>query len=69
MLRLILGALIVVGGFVWMAICASAGWSDAWWFFEWKDFKFVLLGHLLVGGILVAYGGRAILRERKTPRP
>jgi len=42
MVLLILGVLVVVVGFTWMAACASAGWSDAWWFFEWQDFKWVL---------------------------
>ncbi len=65
MALLILGVLVIVGGFAWMAACASAGWSDAWWFFEWQDFKWVLLAHLLVGGLLIGAGVYRIVRKKR----
>ena len=68
MIPLILGSLICIAGFVWMFICASTGWSDAWWYFDWQEFKLVLLGHLLVGGMLIGLGVQRILKRRKVQR-
>ena len=53
MIAIVAGALVVIWAFVWMAICANAGWSDAWWYFDWAQCKFLLLVQLLVGGLLI----------------
>lgn len=64
MTLIVLGALVIVIGFVWMVICASAGWSPAWWYFEWAEFKFILGAHFLTGGVLIGLGLRKILWRR-----
>ena len=61
MAYIILGVLVIIVGFVWMFICASAGWSPAWWYFDWEQFKFVLGAHFLVSGVLIGLGLRKIL--------
>ncbi len=63
MVCIVVGAVVVITGFVWMFICASAGWSSAWWYFEWAQFKFILGAHLLTGGLLIGLGLRKIFRR------
>lgn len=54
-----LGALLVCLG--WMIIIIHVGWSDAWWWFEWAQFKYIMLPFFIVAGVLIALG----LRKRK----
>ena len=65
MIAIITGILIIIWSFVWMAICANAGWSDAWWYFDWEQYKFVMLIQWLVAALLIGYGLRSRWLRRK----
>ena len=50
------GVLVIAAVFGWMIAIIQTGWTDAWWWFEWEQFKFVMLPFFIVGGALIAWG-------------
>lgn len=58
-MRLIIGGIaVIVLGYVWMIVNASVGYTKAWWWFRWSDFKLVLGLLHLAGAILIGLGVR-----------
>lgn len=61
-MKLIIGGIaVIIFGYIWMVVNASVGYTKAWWWFRWSDFKLVLGLLHLAGAILIGLG----LRQRK----
>ncbi len=52
------GILLIVLVFVWMAVIVNTGWSSSWWWFEWEEFKFVMLPFFVAAGLSIGWGIR-----------
>ncbi len=59
------GIVLLVLVFVWMAVIVNVGWSDAWWWFEWQEFKFVMLPFFIAAGLSIGWGVRLSRTDRE----
>ena len=61
---IIAGISLIILGYLWMVLNASMGYTNAWWWFRWSDFKLILGLFHLAGAIIIALG----LRQRRKLR-
>ena len=61
---IITGLIIIVLGYAWLIFNAVVGYTNAWWWFRWSDFKFILAGFHLVGAVIIGLG----VKQRSKPR-
>ncbi|KIX13173.1 phage holin family protein [Dethiosulfatarculus sandiegensis] len=61
----LLGVGVILVGFGWIVLNASAGYTNAWWWFRWSEFKPIFGAFIFVGVFLIGLG---IVKKRKKAR-
>ncbi len=59
---IITGIVVILIGYAWLVVCALHGYTNAWWWFRWSDFKLVLGLFHLVGAVIIGLG---VLQRKK----
>ena len=53
---IVTGLVVIVLGYVWLIFNATVGYTNAWWWFRWSDFKLILAAFHLVGAVIIGLG-------------
>lgn len=61
---IISGIVFILLGYLWMFIIVKAGYTNAWWWFPWKEYKYILGAFHLIGAVIIGLG----INQRKKQR-
>lgn len=59
---IVAGIVVILVGYAWLVLNAYVGYTNAWWWFSWSEYKPLFGAFHLAGAILIGLG---IQRRRK----